>query len=190
VLAPGPADKRQYARNSGDVSVKLKYALPLAQVLLAISLLWASELWFKAARGTMDMPGPAPAFTLLILINAPLAPLRALWYRHVSTVWDDVTLVAAIGLLWYWVASNIYSWQEKRRVCMFSWAPLRLAGDMLAVGAGAFWIVVFVADRSAFTVESRLGVPWTVAVVSLPLAWSLVLIFFFGRDFVQCVLRR
>ena len=74
--------------------------LPLAQMALALALLWWSDLWLRTAQRTMDMPGPAPAFTLLVSINAPVAFPRALWSRHRPDPWDDLTLIAAVGLLW------------------------------------------------------------------------------------------
>lgn len=50
--------------------LKLKYAIPLAQVALAVGLLTWSYLWYRA-QARNDMPGTAPAFTFLVSINAP-----------------------------------------------------------------------------------------------------------------------
>jgi hypothetical protein len=45
--------------------VKLKCALPLVHMTLAVVLFWRNDLWINASRG-QDMPGPSPAFTLLL----------------------------------------------------------------------------------------------------------------------------
>jgi hypothetical protein len=45
--------------------------------------------------------GPTPAFTLLVLLNAPIAFLRSFYTRHLPEVWDRVLFILAIGLFWY-----------------------------------------------------------------------------------------
>ena len=146
------------------------------------------------------MPGPAPAFTLLVSINAPVAFPRALWSRYLPDPWDDLTLIAAVGLLWYWVALNIDSWRRSRTAVMFRWAPLRLVGDLLLIVTGAFWGLIFVGKDLAEGVRGEAlrnhfflnwsQARWFIAVSGCHLAWSLVLIFFFGRDFICCVFRK
>jgi len=179
------------------VRVKLKYTLPLSQMALAVVLLWWSQVWFKAVMRTADMPGPPPAFTLLIAINAPLALPRLLCIRHIFYPWDNVTLIAAVGLLWYWVALNTDSWRTHKAVFMFKRKSQRLVGDLALIALGAFWGFICVQDgltaRSFFD-GSRFGLfhawmrtPFLVAVAVCSLAWSLALIYFFGRDLIQCV---
>lgn len=184
------------------MQVKLKYALPLAQITLALGLLWWSQVQFEADMRIMDMPGPAPAFTLLIAINGPAVLPRAFWANYLSTLWDDLALIAAVGLLWYWIALNIDAWRKRRIVVMFSWTPLRLAGDLLLVVAGMFFGSVCVWEQLPLKAalhgvrgEALLNylpqrLPWFIAVTSLLLAWSLALIYFFGRDFIHCILRK
>lgn len=184
-----------------DMQLKLKYVLPLAQMLLAIALYWWSDTWFRAALRVSDMPGLSPAFTLLVAINAPAALPRALWYLHVSEVLDRVILIVGVGLLWYWVALNIDSWRKGRRVCVFEWSPLRLAVDLVFVGEGVF--LGFLCLRGSMSVESIrvvalglrlypfgwLSILFIVAVEVFLVAWSFSLVYFFGRDFIHSILR-
>src|SRR5271169_6615031 len=123
---------------------KLKYALPIAQMLLALALLWQSRVWDKAARRTADMPGPSPEFTLLVSINFPVALARGLWLHYTPYFWDDALLIGGIGLLWCWVALNLYSWRRYRSVFTFSWMPARLAVDLLLVAVGGLSAFVFI----------------------------------------------
>ena len=115
-------------------------------MLLAVALLVWDERW-ERAHIRQDMPGFPPSFIPLAAINFPLAMFRTLmspYFPFLWGRWGDVALVIAIGVFWYWVSLNIESWHQSRRVFMFSWKPLRLAGDTMAVGVGAIWPVVFV----------------------------------------------
>lgn len=185
------------------MSVKLKYVLPLVQMTLAVALIWQSQVWFEHARHGSDMPGTAPHFTLLFAINAPVFFPRALWFEHISYYWDMIILVAMIGLLWYWFALNVIAWRTSRAVQMFSWAPLRLGCDAILTFYGLLFGVVCIWD----TVAPRIGLygpyglrnlnldwrwqPSLMATVTvLLLAWCVGLTYFFGRDFVHCILRK
>jgi hypothetical protein len=90
----------------------------------------------------MDMPGPSPAFQLLVSINAPLALPRVLVFRHLHGWWDPITFTVAIAFFWYWIGMNIVSWRQRRLAYLFSWRPLRLLTDILLIGVGVFWIAV------------------------------------------------
>ena len=182
------------------IPVKLKYLLPLLQMVLAIGLLRLSNSWVKAMRGVEDIPGPSPAFNLLVCINAPVGAARAFWFRYLPGYWVDLTFIVAIGLFWYWIALNINSWRERRMVVMFTWWPMRIAGDLLLIGVGAILLVYVYVNQFGvrMAVEAlrgplspgQLAWRWLVPNIGLPLVWSLALIFFFGRDFVHCVLRK
>lgn len=141
-----------------------------------------------------DMPGTAPAFKVCISINAPILLLRALWFRYASTIGDTLVLVLAVGVLWYWVGLNVESWQRNRTVVMFSWASLRMGGDLLLIAVGVFWGLTFVVNARDLrpTPWSWSVLLWASAFLGPLLAWSVVLIFFFGRDFVNwvCAMRR
>jgi hypothetical protein len=166
---------------------KLRYVLPLVQTLVAVALLVWTDRWERALMRIQDMPGTPPSFTLLIAINAPLATPRALVFRYLPGWWDDITLVVAIGVFWYWVSLNIESWQQRRRILMFSWIPLRLLEDTIAVGIGVMWAFVLWRHR-AYSLPPLTDWLWFVPCVCLPILWSAVLILLFGRDFVLCLL--
>ena len=170
--------------------LKMKYALPLVQTLVAVALLVWTDRWERALMRIQDMPGTPPSFALLIAINAPLAMPRVLAFRYLPGWWDDITLVVAIAVFWYWVSLNIESLQHGRRVFMFSWMPLRLAGDTIAVGIGAMW--VFVLWRSpSYDLPPLVSLTawlWFIPCVCLPMLWSATLILLFGRDIVHCLL--
>lgn len=162
--------------------LKLKYALPLAQMILAVGLLRCSHFWFMAQAKISDMPGPAPAFTLLVSINAPVAMARAFLYRHLPPAWDEVTFILAIGLLWYWVASSILRWKERRSLVMFAWPPLRIFGDLLMIANGAFLGWLYIVHGLGF-----LTWRWFVPSSAFFAMWSLSLIVFFTVDIIRCI---
>lgn len=173
--------------------IRLYALLPLAQMVIAGALLWRSEL-FRALTHLQDVPGPDRAFILCISINAPVFLLRALWFRHLSGWYDDTLLIVAIGLLWVWVALNIRSWQSRGAVRMFSWKPLRLAGDLLVSAVGALLGFVFVMNFGEVVIGIKysrdfVDALWLASEPALFLAWSIALIFFFGRDFLHSVSR-
>jgi len=167
--------------------LRLKYALPLVQTLVAVVLLVWTSRWERALMRIQDMPGTPPSFTLLIAINAPLAMPRMLVYRYLPGWWDAITLIVAIAVFWHWVALNIESWRRSRRPFLFSWTPLRLVGDTIAVGIGVMWIVVLLHNRaySLPPLFSWTDWLWFVPCISLPILWSAVLILLFGRDLVS-----
>ncbi len=170
--------------------LKLKYSLPLVQTLVAVALLVWTDRWDRALMRTADMPGPAPSFTLLIAINAPLAIPRMLVFRYLLGWWDDLTLVVAIAVFWYWVSLNIESWKQNRRLYLSSWKPLRLVEDTIAIAIGAIWIFGLWGSRM-YSLPPHLSLRdwlWFVPCTGLPILWSAVLILLFGRDFVFCFL--
>jgi hypothetical protein len=171
--------------------LKLKYALPLVQTLVAVALLVWTDRWERALMRIDDMPGTPPSFTLLVAINAPLAVPTALAFRYLLGSWNDATVVVAIAVFWYWVGLNIESWRQRRRILMFSWTPLRLSGDAIGVGIGVVCALVLSHDFVLYgfpRVPSLTGWLWFIPCTSLPIAWSVVLILLFGRDCVCCLL--
>src|SRR5580704_1701479 len=168
--------------------IRLYVLLPLAQMVIAGVLLWRSELF-------AGHPGPDWAFILCISINAPVLLPRALWFRHLSGWHDHALLIVAIGLLWLWVALNITSWQRRQAVMMFSPRPLRLAGDLLPTAAGGLLGFIFVMNlpevvRGMKYSRDFTEAMWLASEPALFLAWSILLSFFFGRDFIHCLSTR
>jgi|HubBroStandDraft_4_1064222.scaffolds.fasta_scaffold21481_5 hypothetical protein len=156
-----------------------------------------------------DMPGPTPASYLLHALNAPLAhevwsyPLYQLPIWDNGVLADDVVLILAVGLLWYWVARNIQSWRQRRAVLMFAWRPARFSLDVFLVMYGAlFGLIGLSRGHEAIRYAPylvRAGTcfgpgPWvnllpSIATAGFYLAWAVVLIFFFGRDFIHATRR-
>lgn len=168
------------------IQVKLRYVLPLAQMALAVVFLRWSDLWMRAAMRVNHMPGPAPAFTLLMSMNPPVALVRGFLYWHWSPLWDRILSVTTIGALWYWVALNIDSWRERRAILQFAWVPLRMGTDLMVTAIGACLGFFCVASM----MSSLLPLPWLVPTYASLLIWSLGPMFIFGRDLVYCVRRR
>ncbi|SPF47119.1 membrane hypothetical protein [Candidatus Sulfotelmatobacter kueseliae] len=173
-----------------NVRVRLRYVLPVAQILLAIGLFAWSDAWFREARRHSTMPGPSPGFTILISLNAPLALPRELYYRHtaIPELYDRVVLLCGIALLWYWVARNIEGWRERRTVVTFRRLRMRIAADLILIGLGGFWAFVVVNER----LWNRMSIPdptwiWILAVFTPIVLWAVALIFFFGRDLIQVI---
>lgn len=163
--------------------LKLKYVLPVVQTLLAVALLIWNRAEPESFYGT-----PLP-FKLLCSINAPVALLRELlWSHRMYGRWDYILFVAAIGVFWYWVALNIYTWRQTRRVLMFSWVPLRLAGDAVAVGTAALWLFIYWREPRSHYMPAWPN--WIDFLMALLVMWSVGLILFFGRDLIYCVLRK
>jgi hypothetical protein len=163
---------------------------------LAIGLYRWSDAWLMAkmaaVRGEPYM-GPSPGFTLLVLLNAPLAFLRAFYTRHLPEVWDRAVLILAIGLFWYWIALNIEKFPLKRTVTTFALPTLRVTSDLVVMAVAG---LVGISDVSrAWWWLPRMDVPdpqglWMLGSHLCLLTWSFVLLFFFGRDLVLLAIRR
>jgi hypothetical protein len=154
-----------------------------------------------------DAPGPSPGFLVTLAINAPVRLLQEVWRNHIlrldawnNTVpWDSAALIVAVGLLWYWVARNIRSWQRRRAVLMFSWLPARFLLDAFLVIYGALFglIGMVLGYEAVHAAPSNLHGSgcfgpnlWnsllpSITTAVLYLSWAVVLIFFFGRDFLH-----
>ena len=175
---------------------KLKFWLPAGQSLLAIALLCISILWIRALEErSHGMVGSVPTFDFLVSLNAPVAILRAYWFRYLPDWWDYALFVVAVAVFWYWVALNILSWQKTRTTRSFSWMPLRAVADLCLVGLGIFlglafatnfyWPIVIFGQPIPVMYRGLWG--WkdhaVAALITSPFAiWSLLLIVLFARD--------
>lgn len=168
--------------------IRLRYVLPVAQMLLAVGLYYWSDLWLRASwEAWHSYRGPSPGFTLLVLLNAPLAFLRPFYTRHLSEVWDRAVLIVEIGLFWYCIALNIEKFPLKRTVTTFALPPLRVASDLVVMAVGG--LVGISAVSRAWWWLPRMDVPdppwlWTPGSLVCLLGWSFILVFLFGRDLV------
>lgn len=177
-------------------AISLQYVLPLAQMIVAVLLRWHDYVWFKRMAGF-----PPPGWELSTAVNIPVALIRALWVQigGLWGRWDDALYVAAVGLLWYWVALNVQSWRRNRTVRHFSNRPLRITADLLLIAMGIiFGCVVAFHDldlsgyanlRRWYWTHLRSPATWLwLSIVVLHSLWALSLLFFFGRDLI-CVWR-
>jgi hypothetical protein len=171
-------------------AIRLRYALPLAQMTVAVLLRWGDYLWFKRIAGLYDMPPQPPAWQLSTAINMPIVLIRALWTRMgVWGWWDEGLYIAVVGLFWYWIAMNMQSWRQQRAVRTFSNPPLRVTADLLLIMLGIVFggVVAFhdpadPALRYSIVAHHWL---WFVTITGLHLVWSLTFLFFFGRDLIS-----
>jgi hypothetical protein len=187
------------------VRIRLRHALPVAQMLVAIGLYRWSDLWLQAAerraRGEPYM-GSSPGYDLLSALNAPLVfvqfpryRLERLWhgYPHLSTPWmlwvpELVTraiFILTIGMLWYWVARNVESLRQTSAVFTFSVTALRLFSDLLLILAGL--LSAFHSLRELVNLHSTLWWSgWNWICCLLYFVWFASLTYLFTRDFICC----
>ena len=177
----------------GTMRFRLRYLLPVAQILVAIGLYAWSDATFREARRHSTMSGPTLGFTILMSMNIPLALPRELYYGHtcILEVYDRVLLLCGIGLLWYWVGRNIEGWKERRSVLLFGRLPLRITADLILIGLGAFWFFAVINERLWRTMSFPNPTwIWIAGVFTPIVTWATALVLFFGRDLVQIVRRR
>jgi len=84
---------------------------------------------------------------------------------------------------------------------MFAWKPMRLAGDLILVLTGVFWGMSVYNDLDVRAIihgsvsqvlrdcypRTWQDASWCIAATTCHLTWSVVLIYFFGRDFIHCI---
>lgn len=165
--------------------LSLKYALPLAQMALAACLLLWTYQCQAAFRRLYDAPPVPRPFTLLVFLNAPANLVRWTWFYHVRGVWSDALFVGSIGLLWYWVALNIYAWRERKSLILPAWAPIRVMADLALIATGP---IIAWALRSVDIAE--LPWLWRIPVAAFLVIWSLGPVVIFGNDLIQCLRRQ
>ncbi len=119
-------------------------------------------------------------FTLLVFINPPAAMARSLWLKCVDNPWDEILLVASIGVLWYWVGLNVNSWQKRRTLLMFTSVPLRVVTDLALMAFSSYFLWFF----RNFDV-AHLPWQWRTPELALVLCWLVGPPFIFGRDLIQ-----
>jgi hypothetical protein len=203
----GDADPKAVAAAANWTGSKRRFILPLVQMVTALGLLRWSHILERYAAHRCDMPGPDPAWKFLGGVNAPVLLARLVWLRILDNFQlgptttrfvEDAAYIAGVGLLWFGVSLNFNRWHEQRSVFMFLWTPLRQAGDVAVVLVGMFF-GLFAFDALAMLgpiphegvgcFGSMIWLWWVPSLVSgvLYAMWSLVLVWFFGRDFVVAV---
>lgn len=163
--------------------VKLRYILPMGQMILAFVTIWWYNIWIHLAERIQDFPGKPVGYNAVLLMNAPVSVARHLFY-DLSPRWSDAMYVVSVGLLWYWVGLNMDFWYQRRTIVVFRWAPLRIATDLLLIGWGPYSVWQY---RNIDIVHvARFDWPWFVPDFASCLVWGLGPSLIFGRDLVQC----
>ena len=164
--------------------LKLKYVLPVVQMILAAITIWWFYLWINLADRIYDAPGNPVGFTAMLLMNAPASALRNLFY-DINPRWADAMYIGAVGALWRLVAFTMESLSARKTVAAFRKVPFRVATDMvlIAVGPSSIW-----AFRTVDLVHvAQFDWPWFAPDVAACLFWAVGPPIIFGRDIVLCV---
>ncbi len=177
--------------------VRLKYALPLGQMALAVVFLRLIFLWDVAASmAHADMPGKHPAFWLLLCLHLPIMLiLKPLLFGSLP---DAALFVAAIGVFWYCIALLIQRYNERRTVFPRAWIALRIAADGVLIAMptclGLLLVLEFIENArdhrgiNTFPWSDEVW-RWCVPTYGSLLMWILGPIFIFGSDLVRCLRR-
>lgn len=145
-----------------DMRMRFKYALPVAQIAIAVFLLHQCQLWIIMTRRD-DMPGPGPAAALLALINVPVALLRGVWFRSFDRFWPDWIFVVALAIFWSWVGREIESRLDRRMQVTIKSQLARLVTDVLLTVSGVSLIWLGHIEFRSF--------PWPYFIPSLLFSW-------------------
>jgi len=158
-------------------------------MIFASVVWWFNVRWLVSAR-RHGILGSSPEFDLLMALNWFVVPLRSAWWR-LPFLWDMVASILVIGLFWYWIALNIERLRNRQTLRLFKWRPLRMAAGFLFVAIGLVFGLVFAATvmGGPGRYNARFGWEWLLT-VAIELGWCVILIFFGGRDAVDCLRKR
>lgn len=185
-------------------NARTRWVVVITQVTLAFVLLWWSYVTEDHATHLCDMPGPDPAWQLVTGLNAPVMLLRATWLLVLENfqigsltgrLLEAGSFLIAVACLWYGVMVNADALRHRTS----SWTPSRLGSrllwDLLLVIIG---VVLGLAGLgkliqlgpipsgavACFGFSSMKWFWWFPRLLEACLysAWSLVLMFFLGRD--------
>jgi hypothetical protein len=193
---------------------KLQYILPLIQIMVAAGLIFLGKGQDTNLQDrihercqVVEVAYVAPAWHLCDGISGPLRPF---WisvflcdkYSPFSNAWPWIVSMALIALLWYWTGLNLSSWIAKKQLALPSKRFIRLPCDVLIILFGILcaqyalygtnecgivrlihnWHECWHGIEEVFRpVESVMDL----AATTCYLMWAVVLIGFFGRDFVK-----
>lgn len=168
--------------------IKLKYALPLVQMVVAWAVMDWTWLFHYFAFNNW---GPTPPMWFVAMIDFPASEILLLALR-----WSDLgrlglwLFIALVGVLWYWVLRNVEEWRETGRLWLHDRRAARVAEDIALIAFGCISLAVAQMDFHLQIVlegpraAGRLW-PWAAGAVLCNLGWFVGLVFFFGRDMVQ-----
>jgi hypothetical protein len=198
---------------------KLKYILPLVQITVAVALIFLGSGQDVSLQdrihercGICEVAFTAPAWHVCDGISGPLRPLWNGWLLRDKLAlrgyaWSWIVPLALIALLWYWAGLNISSWIVRKQLVLPSKRFLRLPCDVLLVLIGLLCANYFIYGSAEcgvvkliyhwhkcwhgwFDELTLLEGAMDLAATTFYFVWAVVLIGFFGRDFVKsCVPR-
>jgi hypothetical protein len=185
--------------------LKKNLILPVAQILLAVGLMRLSPVLERASWRHCDMPGPDPAFLVLIAVNAPVNLARILWDHWLTYPWNLAAWIAGVGLLWYWIARSIELWRKRHEALLPQARYARLPIDALLIVMALLFSLMGVGEAKEIwdwaPISFRgsagcFGAFWwsellrSLVAASMHFGWCGFLIVIFGRDFVRCFGRK
>ena len=168
--------------------IKLKYALPVVQMLVA----WAVLDWdWLFCYFAFNSWGDTPPMWFVMMMDFPASEVGLLVWRW--SIYSRLNLwlyIALVGALWYWVLRNVEAWRETGRPWLHLRPALRIAEDLALIALGFFSLFVALTDfHLDFALEGPRAAgrfwPWTVGAVLCNLGWFVGLVYFFGRDLIQ-----
>jgi hypothetical protein len=193
---------------------KLQYILPLIQIIVAAGLVFLGSEQnlslhdrFDEKCSICDGAYFAPAWHLGDGISGPLRPFwnsltlcEKVFFPSDGCSW--IVSMVLIALLWCWVGLNLSSWLARKQLTLPSKRILRLPYDVLIIlfgllcakyalyGAMECGIVRLIQDwhecwYGSFEVYRPMESVMDIAATACYFVWAVVLIGFFGRDFVK-----
>ena len=169
---------------------RIRLLLPLAQVLLAVVLVWSN---FHQPASFGDPPWAKPDRQFCDGLNAPATLIRVLlvavadrWWQggHAVNVFLETSVFfCLVGLLWYLASVEIGG---NGRSVLTQRTGFRKAADVCAILYG---VIIGVAGSLH---SNNLGVlPVYSRLVAIPyLAWAALLVTFYGRDLYLVLKKR
>ncbi len=177
------------------------WILPAAQIVLAAGLISLSQVLGRSSWRHCDMPGPDPAYVVLLAVNAPVNVARIFWDHWMPYPWNFPAFMAGVGLLWYWVACSAETWRRRREALLPRWRYGRLLIDALLIAMGLLFGLMGVVDTKDITewapmsfrgIVGCFGANWwsellrSIVAASMHFGWCAILVLIFVRDFVRC----
>lgn len=164
---------------------KLKYALPVVQMLVA----WAVMDWMWLYHYlAFNSWGDTPPMWFVMMMDFPAAPVLFLpfWWSAVGRA-GEWMFFALVGLLWYWVLRCVEVWRETGRPWLHAHPAVRVVEDVALMVIGFLSLVALSLDFKLQLVlegphEAGRFWPWSVGAVLCNMGWFVGLVFFFGRD--------
>jgi hypothetical protein len=173
--------------------------LPVAQLALAAVLVRWSQTLTVSSR--CDMPGPDPAFLLMISISAPVNLVRIFLDLWLPYPWNLAAWLGGVGLFWHRTRQMMERRLSGRRIVRIRSRAARLSIDSGLVAMGALFVLMGMGElkmealryrQSDLLIVGCFGPNWRTLLLALitsvfHLGWGVVFMTAFGRDFTECL---